>query len=38
MGLGSVPGAMTNAELGRFILDEAAKWKKLLVSTGATLD
>lgn len=38
MGLGSVPGTMTNAEFGRFILDEAAKWKKLVVSTGAKLD
>ena len=38
MGLGSVPGPMSNAEFGRFILDEAAKWKKLVVSTGAKLD
>ena len=38
MGLGSVPGTMPNAEFGRFILDEAAKWKKLVVSTGAKLD
>ena len=38
MGLGSVPGTMSNAEFGRFILDEAAKWKKLVVSTGAKLD
>jgi len=37
-GLGSVPGTMSNAEFGRFILDEAAKWKKLVVSTGAKLD
>lgn len=36
--LGSEPGAMTSAEFGRFILDEAAKWKKLVVSTGAKLD
>lgn len=38
MGLGSVPGTLSNAEFGRFILDEAAKWKKLVVSTGAKLD
>ena len=38
MGLGSVPGTLTNAEFGRFIQDEAAKWKKLVVSTGAKLD
>ena len=37
-GLGSVPGTMTHPEFGRFILDEAAKWKKLVVSTGAKLD
>jgi tripartite-type tricarboxylate transporter receptor subunit TctC len=37
-GLGSVPGNMTGAQFGRFILDEAAKWKKLVVSTGAKLD
>lgn len=37
-GLGAVPGTMTNAEFGRFILEEAAKWKRLVVSTGAKLD
>jgi tripartite-type tricarboxylate transporter receptor subunit TctC len=36
--LGSEPGSMTSAEFGRFIQDEAAKWKKLVVSTGAKLD
>ena len=36
--LGSEPGSMTPQEFGRFILDEAAKWKKLVVSTGAKLD
>jgi tripartite-type tricarboxylate transporter receptor subunit TctC len=36
--LGSVPGTMGTAEFGRFIQDEAAKWKKLVVSTGAKLD
>lgn len=36
--LGSEPGGMTPQEFGRFILDEAAKWKKLVVSTGAKLD
>jgi tripartite-type tricarboxylate transporter receptor subunit TctC len=36
--LGSEPGGMTSQEFGRFILDEAAKWKKLVVSTGAKLD
>ena len=36
--LGSEPGGMSPAEFGRFILDEAAKWKKLVVSTGAKLD
>ena len=29
---------MTGTQFGRFILDEAAKWKKLVVSTGAKLD
>ena len=38
MTLGSEPGGMTAAEFGRFIQDEAAKWKKLVVSTGAKLD
>jgi len=37
-GLGAVPGNMTGAQFGGFILDEAAKWKKLVVSTGAKLD
>ena len=36
--LGSEPGGMSPAEFGRFIQDEAAKWKKLVVSTGAKLD
>jgi tripartite-type tricarboxylate transporter receptor subunit TctC len=36
--LGSVLGAMSGPEFGRFIQDEAAKWKKLVVSTGAKLD
>ena len=36
--LGTEPGAMTPREFGRFIQDEAAKWKKLVVSTGAKLD
>ncbi len=38
MALGSEPGGMTSPEFGRFIQDEAAKWKKLVVSTGAKLD
>ena len=38
MTLGSEPGGMTAPEFGRFIQDEAAKWKKLVVSTGAKLD
>ncbi|MSQ54011.1 MAG: tripartite tricarboxylate transporter substrate binding protein [Betaproteobacteria bacterium] len=36
--LGAEPGSMGAREFGRFILDEAAKWKKLVVSTGAKLD
>lgn len=36
--LGSEPGGLTPQEFGRFIQDEAAKWKKLVVSTGAKLD
>jgi len=36
--LGSEPGGMTPQEFGRFIQDEAAKWKRLVVSTGAKLD
>ena len=36
--LGSEPGGMTPQEFGRFIQEEAAKWKKLVVSTGAKLD
>jgi tripartite-type tricarboxylate transporter receptor subunit TctC len=36
--LGSEPGGMTSQEFGRFIQDEAAKWRKLVVSTGAKLD
>jgi tripartite-type tricarboxylate transporter receptor subunit TctC len=38
MTLGSEPGGMTAPEFGRFIQDEAAKWKKLVASTGAKLD
>jgi len=38
MTLGSEPGGMGTQEFGRFIQDEAAKWKKLVVSTGAKLD
>lgn len=38
MTLGSEPGGMTAPEFGRFIQDEAAKWKKLVISTGAKLD
>jgi len=38
MGLGSEPGAMEPAAFARLIQDEAAKWKKLVVSTGAKLD
>jgi tripartite-type tricarboxylate transporter receptor subunit TctC len=37
-GLGAEPSGMPPREFGRFILDEAAKWKKLVVSTGAKLD
>ena len=36
--LGSEPGGMTPQEFGRFLQDEAAKWKKLVVATGAKLD
>ncbi|MEO8202490.1 MAG: tripartite tricarboxylate transporter substrate binding protein [Betaproteobacteria bacterium] len=36
--LGAETGGMTSPEFGRFIMDEAAKWKKLVVSTGAKLD
>jgi tripartite-type tricarboxylate transporter receptor subunit TctC len=36
--LGSEPGGMTPQEFGRFIQEETAKWKKLVVSTGAKLD
>ena len=36
--LGSETGGMTPQEFGRFIQDEAAKWKKLVVATGAKLD
>ncbi|MGE0874806.1 MAG: tripartite tricarboxylate transporter substrate binding protein [Burkholderiales bacterium] len=36
--LGTETGSMSAPEFGRFILDEAAKWKKLVVSTGAKLD
>lgn len=36
--LGAEPSGMPPQEFGRFILSEAAKWKKLVVSTGAKLD
>lgn len=36
--LGTETGSMSTQEFGRFIQDEAAKWKKLVVSTGAKLD
>lgn len=36
--LGAEPSAMPPQEFGRFILAEAEKWKKLVVSTGAKLD
>jgi tripartite-type tricarboxylate transporter receptor subunit TctC len=37
-GLGSVPGTLSSPAFGRFILEEAAKWKKLVIATGAKLD
>ena len=36
--LGAEPSGMPPQEFGRFILSEATKWKKLVVSTGAKLD
>ena len=36
--LGAEPSGMPSQEFGRLILVEAAKWKKLVVSTGAKLD
>ena len=36
--LGAEPSGMPPQEFGRFILAEAAKWKKLVASTGAKLD
>ena len=36
--LGAEPSGMPPQEFGRFILAEAAKWKKLVISTGAKLD
>lgn len=36
--LGAEPSGMPPQEFGRFILAEAEKWKKLVVSTGAKLD
>lgn len=36
--LGAEPSGMPPQAFGRFILAEAAKWKKLVVSTGAKLD
>ncbi len=38
MTLGAEPGGMTPQEFGRFMRDETAKWKKLVVSSGAKLD
>jgi len=37
-GLGAEPSGMPPQEFGRFMLAEAVKWKKLVVSTGAKLD
>ena len=37
-GLGAEPSGMPPQEFGRFMIAEAAKWKKLVVSTGAKLD
>ncbi len=36
--LGAEPSGMPSQAFGRFVLSEAAKWKKLVVSTGAKLD
>ena len=36
--LGAEPSGMPPQEFGRFILAEAAKWRQLVVSTGAKLD
>lgn len=38
MTLGSEPGGMTPSEFGGFMRAETAKWKKLVVSTGARID
>src|SRR5262249_39819005 len=36
--LGAAPGGMPPQEFGRFIQDEAAKWKRIVVESGAKLD
>jgi tripartite-type tricarboxylate transporter receptor subunit TctC len=36
--LGADPSGMPPEEFGRFILAEAAKWKQLIISTGAKID
>ena len=38
MTLGADPGGSTPAEFGRFILDEPAKWRRIVVESGAKLD
>jgi tripartite-type tricarboxylate transporter receptor subunit TctC len=38
MALGAEPSGLAPAEFGRFIQSEAAKWRKLVVSSGAKLD
>ena len=37
-GLGAEPSGMPPQDFGRFVLAEAAKWKKLVISTGAKID
>ena len=36
--LGAEPGGSSPAEFGRFILDEAAKWRRIVLESGAKLD
>ena len=36
--LGAEPSGMAPQDFGRFVLAEAAKWKKLVASTGAKID
>ena len=36
--LGADPGGSSPAEFGRFILDEAAKWRRIVLESGAKLD